>query len=44
MHGQRSTIRQGEEINEIHAQYKEEIERLYDKHKEINGYVPMKFY
>lgn len=34
----------GEEINEIHSQYKEEIERLYDKHKEINGYVPMKFY
>ena len=44
MHGQRSTIRQGQEINEIHSQYKEESERLYDKHKEINGYVPMKFY
>ena len=33
-----------EEINEVHKKYKEEIERLYEKHKALNGNVELKFY
>ena len=33
-----------EEINEVHRKYKEEIERLYEKHKGLNGNVELKFY